>query len=81
MPPKPIRFSLDENLPPNVARALSLVGYPISHPEDHAKRGAKDPVLITWLAENQFVWITPLEERTAINSSGKGYQSFGSWGL
>ena len=53
-----MRFFLDENLPPQVARALALVGYPITHPEEHGKRGAKDPALITWLAQNQFVWIT-----------------------
>ncbi|MDE2817601.1 MAG: DUF5615 family PIN-like protein [Chloroflexota bacterium] len=53
-----MRFFLDENLPPQVARALALVGYPISHPAEHGKRGEKDPDLITWLAQNQFVWIT-----------------------
>ncbi len=53
-----MRFFLDENLPPQVARALALVGYPISHPAEHGKRGEKDPELITWLAQNQFVWVT-----------------------
>ena len=58
MPPRSIRFFLDENLPPQIARALALVGYPITHPEDHDKRGEKDPDLIGWLGRNQFVWIT-----------------------
>ena len=53
-----MQFFLDENLPPQVARALALVGYPISHPDEHGKRGEKDPNLIRWLAQNQFVWIT-----------------------
>lgn len=53
-----MQFFLDENLPPQVARALSLVGYPITHPDEHGKRGEKDPDLITWLAQNQLVWIT-----------------------
>jgi predicted nuclease of predicted toxin-antitoxin system len=58
MQPKLSEFFLDENLPPQVARALALVGYPITHPDAHSKRGAKDPELITWLAQNQLTWIT-----------------------
>jgi predicted nuclease of predicted toxin-antitoxin system len=53
-----VQFFLDENLPPQVAIALALVGYPITHPDEHDKRGEKDPELITWLAQNQLVWIT-----------------------
>ena len=53
-----MQFFLDENLPPRVARALALVGFPITHPDEHGKRGEKDPALITWLAQNHFVWIT-----------------------
>ena len=44
--------------PPQVAVALALVGYPITHPDEHDKRGEKDPELITWFAQNQLVWIT-----------------------
>ena len=46
-----MQFFLDENLPPQVARALALVGYPITHPDEHGKRGEKDPDLIVWLAQ------------------------------
>ena len=53
-----MQFFLDENLPPQVARALALVGYSIAHPDEHGKRGEKDPDIIVWLAQNQFVWIT-----------------------
>ena len=53
-----VRFFLDENLPPQVARALALVGYLITHPQDEDKRGEKDAELISWLAREQYVWIT-----------------------
>ena len=58
MPPETIRFFLDESLPPRVARELAGIGHSITHPEVHGKRGAKDPDLISWLAQNQFAWIT-----------------------
>lgn len=53
-----VRFFLDENLPPQVARALALVGYTITHPQEAEKRGEKDSKLISWLAREQYVWIT-----------------------
>ena len=30
----------------------------LAHPDEHGKRGEKDPDLIVWLAQNQFVWVT-----------------------
>ena len=55
--PDPL-FYLDENFPYQVADALSLVGYPITHPSAHSQLEAKDPKLIPFLAEKRFVWIT-----------------------
>ena len=49
-----MQFFLDENLPTQVARALALVGYPITHPDEHGKRGEKDPNLICLASPKPF---------------------------
>jgi predicted nuclease of predicted toxin-antitoxin system len=51
-------FYLDENFPYQVAEALSLVGYPITHPAAQGQLEAKDPKLIPFLARKHMVWIT-----------------------
>lgn len=56
--PLSVEFYLDENLPKQVADALRVVGYPITHPDLHSLRGAKDEILIPWMSENGYVWIT-----------------------
>jgi len=55
--PKSMRFVLDENLPKRAAQALGLVGYPVdTFPED--KRGTKDPELLRWMAQKNYIWVT-----------------------
>jgi hypothetical protein len=41
-----------------VGKALALVGYPITVPASEGKLSAKDPLLIPWLAERGFCWVT-----------------------
>jgi len=60
--PDSIRFFLDESLTPGVADALLLVGYPITSADQQCKRGVKDPLLIPWLAAEDYVWITKDDE-------------------
>ncbi len=35
-----------------------MIGYPITHPEQHQQRGTKDEALIPWLSERGYTWIT-----------------------
>jgi PIN like domain len=51
-------FFLDEGLPSAVARALSLVGHPITSCEEQGQRGTKDELLIPWLADQGYIWLT-----------------------
>ena len=60
--PESVRFFLDEGLPEQVADALSLIGYPITGAVQQGKRGVKDKVLIPWLADEGYVWITKDDE-------------------
>jgi hypothetical protein len=60
--PEDIRFFLDEGLPEQVANALRMVGYPIDGPIAVNKRGVKDKLLIPWMAENRYAWITKDDE-------------------
>lgn len=52
------RFFHDECLPKAVGRALALVEHPIDTPADLNLAGARDEVLIPWMAERGYVWIT-----------------------
>jgi hypothetical protein len=56
--PDPVRLFLDEGLPFAVAESLHRVGHPVSSAEAEGVRGWKDPDLIPWLAERNFVWVT-----------------------
>ena len=56
-PTKPA-FLLDESLVPNVARALSLVGYKfVDAVSIFGRRGVKDPELIDWCRTYEFTWV------------------------
>lgn len=57
-PPDLPTFYLDECLPEVVAKALSIVGHPITSPREAGKLGVKDRVLIPWLASEHLVWVT-----------------------
>lgn len=41
-----------------MGRARALVDHPIDTPDDFGLAGAKDEVLIPWMAERGYVWIT-----------------------
>jgi len=45
-------------LPWQIAHALEVVNYPITHPDAHGKRGEQDETLIPWMCQQPFVWIT-----------------------
>ena len=59
--PEP-QFYLDENFPPQVAKALAMVGYRITTPGEQKQEGVKDPALIPWLAARGMCWITKDDE-------------------
>lgn len=56
--PLSVAFYVDECLPPQIAEALALVDYPITHPSAHGRLGEKDELLLPWLGEQGYVWVT-----------------------
>jgi predicted nuclease of predicted toxin-antitoxin system len=53
-----VRFLFDENVPPAFAEALRLVGYSAVSNREVGLRGADDPVVIDYCANNNAVWVT-----------------------
>ena len=51
-------LAFDENLPPNVSKALALVGYPVTHVLDHLPRGTPDAALFVEAAKRDWVIVT-----------------------
>lgn len=56
--PSEIKFYLDACLPTKIAQALRLVDYHIHNCDEFNMRDAKDEILIPWMGEQGFVWIT-----------------------
>ena len=74
-------FCLDECLPAQVAEALEMVEYPITHNEAHGLlEGTKDEVVIPTLAADGLVWITRDDKaKTAHRHLIEGHQLSVVW--
>ena len=51
-------LAFDENLPPNVSKALALVGYPVTHVNELLPRGTPDETLFLEAAKRDWVLVT-----------------------
>ena len=57
-PKQVARFFLDECLPHRIADGLSMNYYPVTCSEREGNAGWDDEILIPWLGEQKFTWIT-----------------------
>ena len=63
-----MKFYLDECLPYAVAEALRMVGYEITDHRREQMTGWADELLIPWLGENGYVWITKDHDAKKVHS-------------
>jgi len=58
----PVRFLIDAQLPPRLARAIAAEGYQAEHLEDLGMRHAKDPAIWDYAQEHKAAIITKDED-------------------
>lgn len=53
-----MKLALDENLPPKVAQALTLLDFPVLHLTDQLSRGTQDETLFSEAAQRDWILVT-----------------------
>ena len=64
-----IRFILHESLPHHIAHVLQSVGYPITSNEAQGVSGWDDAMLIPWMAERSYIWVTKDDAARSVHRS------------